>query len=85
MQEIEKSVLERKLDTKNKMDRLLSNEDFRYIFIDLFLKDSLNEMIYREGSSDGVIKALDARKAFNDFVYDIIDEGDNAKETLKEI
>ena len=85
MQRDEKSVLERKLDTKKQLDKLLAMDEFRYIFMEVFLKESLNEMIYREGSSDGVIKALEARKVFNDFVYDIIDEGDNAKLILKEI
>ena len=85
MQVNEKNVLERNLDIKKQLDILMSMEEFRYIFLELFLKESLNEMIYREGSSAGVIKALDARKAFNDFLYDIIDEGDKAKEILKEL
>ena len=80
---VEKSVLESIVATKKDMEYLLGLEEFQNVFLKEYMRESLNEMIYREGSSNGVIKALDARKQFNDFVYDIINEGTKAEELLK--
>ena len=83
MQGNEKNVLEINLAKSKAMDWLLDQPEFVDIFMKDFLKSSLVELIYREGSSDGVIKALDARKVFNDYVYDIIDQGVTAEQILK--
>lgn len=83
MQGNEKNVLEINLAKSKAMNWLLGQPEFNDIFMKDFLKSSLVELIYREGSSDGVIKALDARKVFNDYVYDIIDQGVTAEQILK--
>ena len=84
MDAIERSLIEADLARSKAMDRLVVNPDFKLVFLEHFLKSTLNELIYREGSSDGVIKALDTRKGFNDFIYDTIDQGKYAEQKLKE-
>lgn len=83
MQGNEKKELEVKRDRLNDLNKLLEMPEFKSIFLEHFLKTTLYDVMYREGSSDGVNKLIDARKGFNDFVYDIIDEGKQAQETLK--
>lgn len=78
----EKNALKRDLDAKKQLDKLLKQEEFVNIFLKKFLKESLHEMIYREGSTPGVIKQMDARKVFNDFIYQIIEDGKKAEEAL---
>ena len=36
--------------------------------------------MFREGSSDGVMRGIDARKSLNDFLYSIIEDGKLAEE-----
>lgn len=83
MQQVEKRELIEKRDRKKKMESLLDDPNFKDIFINYFLKSTIHELMYREGSSQGVMKELDARKVFNDFMYNIIDSGKNAEEQLK--
>ena len=79
----EREELQLKIERKRKLDKILNSDEFQDIFLNYFLKESMYEMMYREGSSPGVVKQLDARKIFNDFVYDIIDDGKNAEEVIK--
>ena len=65
------------------LEMLVNDSNFQNVFMDYFLKTSLNEMIYREGPSEGVVRAIHARKTFNDFIYDIMDEGKQAEIVLK--
>ena len=76
----EKEMNKQKIQDKSKALRLLEDKDFFDLFLVKYLKESTYEMIYREGPSDGVIKEINARKSFNDFLYGIIDEGTIAEE-----
>lgn len=58
----------------------MDDKDFIDLFLVEYLKESTYEMIYREGPSDGVVKEINARKTFNDFLYGIINEGIIAEE-----
>jgi len=84
MDAIERNMIESDLARSRAMDRLVMNDDFKLVFLNHFLKTTLNELVFREGSSDGVIKAIDVRKGFNDFIYDTIDQGKYAENKLKE-
>lgn len=73
----------RKLERRKWMLNLLETTEFKEIFLKHYMKETLNEMIYREGSSPGVMVELNARKNFHDYIYGIIDEGEQAEEQLK--
>lgn len=76
----EQTLNRKKILNKNKALRLLEDKDFIDLFLVEYLKESTYEMIYREGPSDGVVKEINARKTFNDFLYGIINEGTIAEE-----
>ena len=76
----EKETIKLKIQEKSKALMLLEDKNFYDLFLVKFLKESTYEMIYREGSSDGVVKEINARKVFNDFLYGIIEEGTIAEE-----
>jgi len=73
----------RKVDLKNRLERLFKDEDFDTLFMREYLKTTAYEVLYREGISDGSRRVLDARKVFHDFLYDIIESGKLAEEQLK--
>lgn len=75
---------QRKIDLKNRLERLLKNEDFDILFMQEYLKASAYEVLYREGIQDGSRRVLEARKVFHDYLYDIIDSGKIAEDELKE-
>jgi len=75
----EKLRLQR-IRNKEKAERLLENKDFMDIILVDYMSTSIHELMYREGSSDGVLKGIDARKSLNDFFYAIIEEGKRAEE-----
>ena len=72
-----------KVNKKRAMETLLNTPEFTEIFMNDYLSNSLNEMVYREGASDGVIDGINARKSLNDFIYAIISEGNYAEQQLK--
>ena len=72
-----------KVNNKKMMEYLLSTPEFTSIFMKDYLTNSLNEMVYREGASDGVVKEINARKNMHDFIYDIISQGEYAVQQLK--
>lgn len=82
MLSVKEEILEKK-SRRDKVVRLLENPDFKDIFLEYYLKTTMHDLMYREGSSNGVMKNLDARKNLNDFIYDIIDNGKIADEQLK--
>ena len=69
-----------KIDDKRKVERLLQNQDFVDIILKSYMNDSIHELMFREGSSDGVIRGIDSRKSLNDFIFGIIEEGKIAEE-----
>jgi len=69
-----------KIDNKSKVERLLQNQDFVDIILKSYMNESIHELMFREGSSDGVMRGIDARKSLNDFIYGIIEEGKIAEE-----
>ena len=76
---IEKDRLDR-IRNKAKAERLFENKDFMDIILVEYMNKSIHELMYREGSSIGVRKGIDARKSLNDFLYAIIEEGKVAEE-----
>ena len=72
-----------KINNKKMMEYLLSTPEFTSIFMKDYLTNSLNEMVYREGASDGVAKEINARKNMHDYIYAIISEGEYAVQQLK--
>lgn len=76
----EKQSRQEKIRNKEKANRLLNTPEFFDLILVKFLKESMYEVIYREGASDGVVKEIAARKVFNDFLYAIIDEGTMAEQ-----
>ncbi len=75
-QEDEKKIYNSQGDALN---RLIDNQDFRDIFLKDYLDSHIKELYLREGNSDGVGKAIEAVKYFNDFIYGIIANADIAK------
>ena len=73
---------ERKLAIQDmkKAEKLLQNKEFVDIILGRYMKESIHDLMYREGSSDGVLKGIDARKSLNDFIYSIIEDGKLAEE-----
>jgi len=69
-----------KINNKSKVERLLQNQDFVDIILKSYMNESIHELMFREGSSDGVMRGIDARKSLNDFIYGIIEEGKIAEE-----
>lgn len=69
-----------KIHNKSKVERLLQNQDFVDIILKSYMNESIHELMFREGSSDGVMRGIDARKSLNDFIYGIIEEGKIAEE-----
>jgi len=64
-----------KIEDKRLVEELLQNKAFKAIILNRYMKDSIHELMYREGSSDGTVRGIDARKSLNDFLYGIIEEG----------
>lgn len=69
-----------KIHNKSKVERLLQNQDFVDIILKSYMNESIHELMFREGSSDGVMRGIDARKSLNDFIYGVIEEGKIAEE-----
>ena len=67
---------------KDAVNRLLENKDFIDIILVDYMKETIHELMYREGSSDGTIRGIDARKSLNDFIYGLIEEGKIASEGM---
>ena len=76
----EKEEVQTRVDKKSKVDRLLNNSDFIDIILVDYMKESIHELMYREGSSDGTIRGINSRKDLNDFIYGVIEEGMIANE-----
>ena len=70
----EKDRLQR-IRNKTTVEVLLQNKGFIDIILKKYMEDSIRELMYREGSSDGVCRGIDARKELNDFIFNIIEEG----------
>lgn len=79
----EKYQLLKEVELKNYLEVMLKQEAFQIVFQNHYLKETLNEMIYREGASPGVMVELNARKAFSDYLYMITDRGIEAEKKLK--
>ncbi len=62
------------------LNRLIDNQDFRDIFLKKYLDSHIKELYLREGNSDGVGKAIDAVKYFNDYLYGIITNAEIANQ-----
>ncbi len=65
---------------KQKAERLLQNQEFIDIILVRYMNESIHELMFREGSSDGVMRGIDARKSLNDFIFSIIEEGKIAED-----
>jgi len=68
------------ISDKRKAESLLQNKEFVDIILVRYMKDSIHDLMFREGSSDGVMRGIDSRKSLNDFLYGIIEEGKIAEE-----
>ena len=64
-----------KIFRKAQMEELLQNKAFKDIILNKYMNESIHELMYREGSSNGVLRGIDARKELNDFIFGIIEEG----------
>ena len=62
------------------LNRLIDNQDFRDIFLKDYLDSHIKELYLREGNSEGVGKAIDAVKYFNDYLYGIITNAEIANQ-----
>ncbi len=62
------------------LNRLIDNQDFRNIFLKDYLDGHIKELYLREGNSEGVGKAIDAVKYFNDYLYGIITNAEIANQ-----
>ena len=69
-----------KINDKRQAEALLQNKDFVDIILVRYMKESIHDLMFREGSSDGVMRGIDSRKDLNDFLYGIIEEGKIAEE-----
>ncbi len=76
-QEDEKKLFKSQGDALN---RLVDNQDFRDIFLKDYLDSHIKELYLREGNSDGVGKAINAVKYFNDYLYGIITNAEIANQ-----
>ncbi len=75
---IQDDIERSKIIKMDSMKRLLENEDFRLVFMDGYLRESLIELMYREGVKESNINIMNARKIFSDFMYGVIEEGNFA-------
>ncbi len=62
------------------LNRLIDNQDFRDMFLKDYLDSHIRELYLREGNSEGVGKAIDAVKYFNDYLYGIITNAEIANQ-----
>ena len=60
---------------KRQVEELLQIKAFKDIILKEYMNDSIHELMFREGSSDGVCRGIDSRKSLNDFLFGIIEEG----------
>ncbi len=68
------------IDNKSKVERLLQNKDFVDIILERYMRDTIHDLMYREGSSKGTLRGIDSRKDLNDFIYGVIEEGKISEE-----
>ena len=69
-----------KIFAKTQVEELLQNKGFIDIIMPRYMRESIHDLMYREGSSNGVTRGIDARKDLNDFLFNIIEEGKLAEE-----
>ena len=71
-----------KVEKARKVNSLLENKDFMDIILIEYMKESIHDLMYREGASDGTLKGIEARKSLNDFLFNLISDGEIAKENV---
>ena len=71
----EREISRVKVEKARKVNSLLQNKDFVDIILVEYMKESIHDLMYREGASNGTLKGIEARKSLNDFLYGLIDEG----------
>lgn len=91
MGEIESvDYLQKQVELAKAMKRLQSNVDFQMIFDEKFVKDwaitqTYNMSVYNQQSRVGVIENMVARSIFSQFCDQLIEDGNIAIDTLKQI
>lgn len=82
--------LQKQVELAKAMKRLQSNADFQMIFDEKYIKDwaitqTYNMSVYNQQSRVGVIENMVARSIFSQFCDQLIDDGNIAIDTLKQI
>lgn len=82
--------LQKQVELAKAMKRLQSNADFQMIFDEKYIKDwaitqTYNMSVYNQQSRVGVIENMVARSIFSQFCDQLVDDGNIAFDTLKQI
>lgn len=82
--------LQKQVELAKAMKRLQLNADFQMIFDEKYIKDwaitqTYNMSVYNQQSRVGVIENMVARSIFSQFCDQLVDDGNIAIDTLKQI